>query len=213
MEQRIIYIYDALCGWCYGFSPEVKKLEKTWRDKLPFEVLSGGMVPATRAHPLSTMAAYIKNAHKQVEQLSGVKFGSAFLNDTLNSTTLVMNSEPPALALSIAKKHYPELGVSFAHEIQYSFYYEGHDLNAEETYKNIAKKLDMQTALFSNFKENEQAIADTIEEFRVVQHLGVSGFPSLLLQQGEQLQWLSRGYSSYEQINEKLSSLVGTTVG
>jgi putative protein-disulfide isomerase len=42
MNQPIIYYcYDAYCGWCYGFSKVMIQIEKEYKDKLQFEVLSG----------------------------------------------------------------------------------------------------------------------------------------------------------------------------
>ena len=40
----LIYCYDAYCGWCYGFSPVVKKIADNYKSRLHIEVLSGGMI-------------------------------------------------------------------------------------------------------------------------------------------------------------------------
>jgi len=43
MEKvKLIYYFDALCGWCFGFSPVISQLEKEFEDRLNFEVISGG---------------------------------------------------------------------------------------------------------------------------------------------------------------------------
>ena len=44
MKPLLIYCYDAYCGWCYGFSPVIKKIAEEYKDKLDIEVLSGGMM-------------------------------------------------------------------------------------------------------------------------------------------------------------------------
>ncbi|WP_315819016.1 hypothetical protein [Paraflavitalea speifideaquila] len=40
----IYYCYDAYCGWCYGFSPVIKRIAEEYKDRVSFEVLSGGMI-------------------------------------------------------------------------------------------------------------------------------------------------------------------------
>ncbi|MEI9933445.1 MAG: thioredoxin domain-containing protein [Ferruginibacter sp.] len=40
----LIYCYDAYCGWCYGFSPVIKKIAQQYQKELDIEVLSGGML-------------------------------------------------------------------------------------------------------------------------------------------------------------------------
>ena len=73
MKPTLIYCYDAYCGWCYGFSEVMKKINSTYKNKLEIEVLSGGMVlPETPVH-ISATAGYIKGAYKNVEELTGGK--------------------------------------------------------------------------------------------------------------------------------------------
>ncbi len=79
MQPTVIYVYDALCGWCYGFSPLMQRLEAAYKDKVAFTVLSGGMVPPEHAQPVAAKAGYIAGAYKTVEEYTGVTFGAAYL--------------------------------------------------------------------------------------------------------------------------------------
>jgi putative protein-disulfide isomerase len=76
MDKPIIYYcYDAYCGWCYGFSEVMKKIEATFNDRFEFEVLSGGMIPAENPSPIKATASYISKEYKNVEAISGIQFG------------------------------------------------------------------------------------------------------------------------------------------
>ncbi len=55
MKAVVYYCYDAYCGWCYGFSPVIKKIASAYKDKLSFEVLSGGMIPKEYERPISAI--------------------------------------------------------------------------------------------------------------------------------------------------------------
>ena len=80
MNQPIIfYCYDAYCGWCYGFSKVMIQTEKEYNNKLQFEVLSGGMIPADNPRHIKATAYYISKEYKNVEILAGVQFGEEYL--------------------------------------------------------------------------------------------------------------------------------------
>jgi putative protein-disulfide isomerase len=90
----VYYCYDALCGWCYGFSPVIKKLAEEYKGKLDFEVLSGGMIMPENTQTIGAMAKYISESYKNVEQLTGTKFGEDYLWHIFNpeKSDWVLNS-------------------------------------------------------------------------------------------------------------------------
>ena len=99
MEQKdqVVYVYDPLCGWCYGFSNVITKLQENYQSKIDFTVLSGGMMMGSREEPISVMADYIKGAYKTVEQKCGVTFGERYLKGILESKTYISSSVLPQL--------------------------------------------------------------------------------------------------------------------
>lgn len=103
MQPTVLYLYDALCGWCFGFSPVMQQLQETWRDQVAFDVLSGGMVPPDFAQPIGAKAAYIAAAYKQVEEYTGVHFGAAYLHHIFHpaESPWVEESLTPAVALCL----------------------------------------------------------------------------------------------------------------
>ncbi len=79
MKPKIIYCYDAYCGWCYGFSPVIKEIWENHKDKFDFETISGGMIPVESTQHIGGIASYIKDAYKTVENMTGVTFGPDYL--------------------------------------------------------------------------------------------------------------------------------------
>ena len=73
MKPVLIYCYDAYCGWCYGFSPVIKKVAHEFKDQLEIDVLSGGMILPEKPTPIATIAPYIQKAYKTVEETTGIK--------------------------------------------------------------------------------------------------------------------------------------------
>ncbi len=208
MSKEIIYIYDALCGWCYGFGPVVQQLNKKYGAEIPFNTLSGGMITGSRVAPLANMAAYIEQAHTRVEELTGVKFGAAFLQGRLKDPICLSDSEPPAIALAVFKSFLPELSVDFAHDIQRSFYWEGQDLNELPTYLSLLSKYHLDESEFAARFVSPAFKASVLAEFAQLQHWGVTGFPELVYRDGDQLRALARGYRDFPSLDQLLESVL-----
>ncbi len=79
MKDTIFYFYDALCSWCYGFSPVLKKLSEKYEDEFDFQVISGGMQTGDRKQPVSDIRDYLKGAYLNVTARTGVQFGADFM--------------------------------------------------------------------------------------------------------------------------------------
>jgi putative protein-disulfide isomerase len=122
MQHKLIYIYDALCGWCYGFSPVMQQIHAKYVGRLEFEVLSGGMMMGLRAGPIGEVAPYIERAYPDVERATGVRFGEDFLEKILRPGTAVLSSEMPGMALTAFRKHRPAEVLQFAHALQNALY-------------------------------------------------------------------------------------------
>ena len=102
-KPALIYCYDAYCGWCYGFSPVIKKIAEEYKDVMDSDVLSGGMIlPEVPTH-IGIAAGYISKAYKNVEELTGIKFGADYLwhIEHPEDSDWYPNSEKPAIALCI----------------------------------------------------------------------------------------------------------------
>ena len=64
MKPTLIYCYDAYCGWCYGFSEVMKKINSEYKSQFEIEVLSGGMILPGEPVSIGATAGYISKAYK-----------------------------------------------------------------------------------------------------------------------------------------------------
>ena len=114
-KPTLIYCYDAYCGWCYGFSPVIKRIAEQYKNEFYIEVLSGGMMIGDGVMPIEKIGPYIQGAYKRVEELTAIKFGEDFLWHINNpdKSDWVMNSEKPAIALCVFKDYFPDEVTSF----------------------------------------------------------------------------------------------------
>lgn len=211
MKKTLYYCYDAYCGWCYGFSPVLKKIAETFKDSLDIEVLSGGMIIGEQVMPIDKIAPYIKSAYKRVEELSGVKFGEDYLWHINNpeQSDWQMNSEKPAIALCIFKEYYPQRQVDFASDLQFALNYEGRDLDDNEAYRHLLEKYSIQPEVFYEKLQSDEYKEQAYYEFALCKQLEVSGFPALLLQLNDsKFYLLARGFTAYEDVKERIEKVL-----
>ena len=210
-KPMIIYCYDAYCGWCYGFSPVIKKLYENYKDKLDFDVLSGGMIPKENAQHIGKIATYIQGAYKQVEELSGIKFGEDFLWHIMNpeKSDWFPHSETPAIAMAVFRDYHPDQAVPFASDLQYALHVEGRDLTDLEAYRHLLEKYEIDADEFYSKMNSEEYKEKAYYDFSLVKQLQVTGFPAVLMQTGElQFYLVSRGFTDYETLVERVEAIL-----
>ncbi|RBL92192.1 DsbA family protein [Chitinophaga flava] len=205
--MRFIYIYDPLCGWCYGFTPVVLQFQQLQMDTMEFDILSGGMITGDNRHPFSTMAAYIQREHTNVEDMTGVKFGEAFLEKLLPSQE-IMDSEKPSVALTVFKLYQPENAISFAHDMQVALNYDGLSLNHNDTYRKLIRKYGLPEDEFISRMQDEHLRYETQQEFQLIQNWGITGFPAAILDTGKQLYLCARGYTPLDKLQQTINNII-----
>jgi len=113
--NKITYYFDALCGWCFGFTDVMEQIFQKYGNDIEFEVVSGGLFMGERVGKINDVAPYIKaGAFRSVEQTTGVKFGKDFLENALENNSMEMNSIYPAIALAIVKEVAPKKKMEYA---------------------------------------------------------------------------------------------------
>jgi putative protein-disulfide isomerase len=210
-KPTLIYCYDAYCGWCYGFSPVIKKIAAQYKNEFYIEVLSGGMMTGNEVMPIEKIAPYIKGAYKRVEELTGIQFGEDFLWHINNpdKSDWVMNSEKPAIALSVFKDYFPEDALLFATDLQYALNYEGRDLDDDEAYRHLVAKYALPKTEFFTKLQSEEYKEKAHYEFALCKHLQVTGFPQVFIQQNNAKFYLvTKGFSDYDTINTRIQNVL-----
>jgi putative protein-disulfide isomerase len=202
----LTYVFDPLCGWCYGFSPQMKKLHDKYKTELNIEVLCGGMVLGKKSGPIGEVAPFIKEAYTRVEDYTGVKFGTAFLNDVMMPGTRIFSSEEPCIAFVTLKQLKPEKAFEFSHLLLNALYRDGLDFNKPESYKAIAEKSGIDYKDFLNAYQKNKAT--TYQEFERAAGFGVSGYPSVLITINGKTSLISSGYKSFEELDQALNKLI-----
>ncbi|MCK6611333.1 MAG: DsbA family protein [Bacteroidia bacterium] len=178
-KPKIIYVFDPMCGWCFGFSGVIRNAEQQFGDSLDFEIISGGMVVGEREGPIGDFADYILSAYGRVESYSGVKFGQPYL-DQLKDKSLYTSSVLPSIALEVVKSMDSSKAIAFASEMQKLHFIGGKNLSDSTVYKELLQKMDLSESVFYAGLASEDFKKKAFEVFESAKKLGVSGYPAVL---------------------------------
>jgi putative protein-disulfide isomerase len=212
MENAVlIYCYDAYCGWCYGFSPVIRRVAQEYKHMLHSEVLSGGMILPSQPTHISSMAPYIREAYRTVEELTGITFGKDYLWHVMNEdeSDWYPDSLKPAIAMCVFKELRDNLQVEFAADLQYSHHYEGRDLTDDEAYRHLLEKYKLDAADFYSKLNSEEYEDKARYEFSLVKQLQVTGFPTVLIQVSDSRFFLvARGFTQYDTLKSNIEKVL-----
>lgn len=177
--MKLYYIWDAYCGWCYGFKGILKDFMAK-HPELKLEIISGGLFD--QGNPMSAYP-HIPEVNQQISQIFRVEFGKAYEKVLLDGS-LVMNSYHAAVGFGLLKNALSQdRWLDLADALQTAFYKDGLSLSDVATYHRLAEQFGV--ASFELY----QAIALALKEetgqhpdFQLARNFGVRGYPTLLLE-------------------------------
>jgi putative protein-disulfide isomerase len=202
--MRLLYVFDAYCGWCHGFAPTIRRVAEHNPGR-PIEVISGGLFTGSRRVPVGEFG-YIAGANARISELTGAQFGAGYQR-LIADGAFVMDSEAAARGYAALRHAAPERGLELAGAMQHAFYLDGRSLSEPATYRSIARSagLDPDTVV-ADF-EGPVARAAAAVDFGRAARLGVTGFPTLLAVRNDSVTVLAYGQGNADQINARLAAL------
>lgn len=209
----IAYVYDVLCGWCYGFTPVMKKLQDEFESEHPIEVISGGMILGDRVGPIGDHLDNARQAFKMVEERTGVRFGKDFVQKGLTKGDMVFNSMPPSKALAVFRQHRPGQSLAFASGLQKGIYGQGHAPEDLDWYGDLAAEFGLDARQFRTEMEQPDAEKLAQRDFQMAQALQVQGFPAVFAYQDNRYAPIARGYIPYPSLKTNLKAAVEALLG
>jgi putative protein-disulfide isomerase len=208
--MKIIFVADPMCSWCYGFSKAMEKLVAA-APGLDVRVVMGGLAAGSTT-VLDDAGKRFRLMHwSRVEQLSGVPFNREALMARQN---FVYDTEPVCRAVVAARLIEPSLDLlKVLAAFQRAFYVDGADTTNGEALAQVgAAAIDAQgfkvdVAAFLEVWRSDDAKQAARDDFALTRQLGVSGFPSLFIEQDGKVSQLTSGYAPAAGIQETLSRL------
>ncbi len=202
--MKLVYAFDAYCGWCYGFAPTLTELLRRHPD-LDVEVVSGGLFTGLRRVPIREFG-YVQGANAKISELTGVEFGPGYARQIADGS-FVMDSEAAARGVAAFRQIAPEQIVHLAAAMQQAFYQDGLSLSEVATYRTLAAAagLDSDTVAAAFTAPDTARAAQG--DFARAADLGAHSFPTLLAIDGDHSTVLAVGHADIEEIERRLDAL------
>lgn len=210
------YIYDPLCGWCYGAEP----LLHAAHSVLPIQLHGGGMMTGANRQSVSPqLRDYVMPHDRRIAEYTGQPFGEAYFEGLLRDHDAVFDSAPPITAVLAAEK-IAGRGLELLARLQTAHYVEGRRIADRDVLRDLAESIGLDPQVF-NAAFSEILGADTQAHIKNSRQwlakIGGQGFPTLALEQDEQLHlidispWLGKPEAFAEWLRQRVAISIPPT--
>jgi len=206
------YLFDPLCGWCYGASPVLTELNDIPGIKLEF--MPTGLFSDAGARPMNNeFAAFAWENDQRISNITGQPFSEIYREKVLHDQQKKFDSGSATLAITAVSLSNPSREIEALKAIQRARYVEGLDVTSlsvlagvlsSQGLENAAKKVLDPTAdlLEANHTRTERAK-------RLMREFGARGVPTFIAESGSK-RWMLNSSILFSNPHEWVRQLVDT---
>ena len=182
------YVYDPLCGWCYGIAPLIDVVSNEFTNAIKLH--GGGLfTPARVVTGGQSWKEHVTPIDERISQLSGQLFSQQY-RDNLANTQMALNSLLPISAI-MAADNMENQGIRFLKALQKAYYLDGLNISDKKVILFIAQKLDFDIELFSSLftRISEQQVTQHLQQTQqLMSQVNGRGFPTLFIEDNQTYQ-------------------------
>ena len=195
---HFIYFADPMCSWCYGFSPVIEDIGRTFGRVLPVRVVMGGLRPGTETPMTEEAKLEVADHWTHVHEATGLPFNGT----GMSRPGFVYDTDPAARAVVVARRDGEEMAAAFLARTQRAFYAEGRDVTQADTLAEIAEELGLDRDPFLAAWATDEVKQETWRDYAISQRAGVTGFPTLVAGPNAEGVYgvVTRGFAPGEQV-------------
>jgi putative protein-disulfide isomerase len=187
MDKTLHYLFDPLCGWCYGATPAVAGLLEI--PRVSIELLPTGLFSGEGARPMDdAFAAFAWSNDQRIERLTGQRFTELYRRRVLGDRQRLFDSGPATVALTAVSLTAPARELEALKAIQRARYVDGSDVTSLVTLAALLKVLDLEEAAarVANADANllDATLARVGRAQALMQEFGARGVPTLIAESG-----------------------------
>jgi putative protein-disulfide isomerase len=183
IEAKLHYIHDPLCGWCYAVKPLTDAITVSGMQI----VLHGGGL----WDPVGTLGddkrAYIRRNDRRIAKLTGMTFGTAYLDELLARESTIFWSRPTIAGVLAAAAVKRSSELAMMHAIQHAHYFEGRSVVEPVVLSAIAGSIGLPTNDFDRVLPGVSVDDHIFATRDLMRRNGLGSFPSFLVEAGNML--------------------------
>lgn len=211
MRTTVTYLFDPLCGWCYGASPVVQPLGQ--QAHIPLELAPTGLFAGGGRTLDAAFADYAWSNDVRIAKLTGQRFTEAYRSQVLGRHGSRFDSMPTTLALTAVSLTAPQRELETLKVLQEARYVQGLDTCNVALVADLLRGLGLAAAADGLAAGNADLLAANaarIQKARgLMQAFGVQGVPALVVRD-EKGSRLLRGealYGNFESLLRQMAAV------
>lgn len=187
MDKTLHYLFDPLCGWCYGATPAVAGLLEI--PGVSIELLPTGLFSGEGARPMDdAFAAFAWSNDQRIERLTGQRFTELYRRRVLGDRQRLFDSGPATVALTAVSLTAPARELEALKAIQRARYVDGSDVTSLMTLAALLEVLDLEEAAARVANPDANLLDATLARAgraqALMQEFGARGVPTLIAESG-----------------------------
>jgi len=185
---KLYYLFDPLCGWCYGASGAVSTLVETYG--IDVELMPTGLFSTGKTRKMDdNFAAYAWENDQRIAQMSGQSFSEAYRKFVLGDRQQFFDSSAATMALTAVMLTNSKREFYTLKAIQHARYIDGKDVTSLPILTSILKNLELEDAammLEANDETLIEANRTRITKAQALMHeFSANGVPTFIAQTEE----------------------------
>ncbi|MGS5086557.1 DsbA family protein [Hydrogenophaga sp. A37] len=204
MQTSVTYLFDPLCGWCYGASPVIQQLGQ--QASVQLELAPTGLFAGGGRSMDAAFAGYAWSNDQRIAKLTGQRFTEAYRQNVLGHLGSPFDSATTTLALTAVSLSEPQRELETLKALQEARYVQGLDTCDTTVVAQLLRDQGLADAaerLAAADAELLAANAARIHRARgLMQTLGAQGVPVLVVHSasGDRLLGGHALYGDFEQL-------------
>jgi len=183
MRTTVTYLFDPLCGWCYGASPLIQQLGQ--QANIQMELAPTGLFAGGGRTMDAAFVDFAWSNDVRIAKLTGQRFTEAYRQNVLGRLGSRFDSATATLTLTAVSLSEPQRELETLKALQEARYVQGLDTCDVSVVEKLLRDLGLAAAadrLVANGAELLAANAARIQKARdLMQTLGAQGVPALLV--------------------------------
>ena len=209
MNTTVTYLFDPLCGWCYGASPMIRKLAQ--QADLKLELAPTGLFAGRNGRVMDAeFAQYAWSNDLRIGKMTGQPFTEQYRTQVLGQTGSLLDSELATLALTAVSLTEPQCEFETLKLIQEARYVHGLDIISPSVVEKLLRDMGLAAAadkLASGATELHLSNDARLQRAqRLMQTFGATGVPALIVTKGDNRRLL-RGNALFGSFDELMDLL------
>ncbi|KTF16861.1 DsbA family protein [Pseudoalteromonas sp. H105] len=192
-KAKLIYIFDPMCSWCWGYAPVWQQLKQALDGIVTIEYRVGGLAPDSEEPMPLDMQSMLQNTWHSISNKLGTQFNFDFWHHCQPRRSTYLACRAVLLARRAGKEG------EMIQAIQHAYYLHARNPSDTSVLAELAKEIGISDVThFIQQLDSCDVNTELFKEVTYTRSLPIQGFPSLVLNVQANILPISIDYSDWQ---------------